>query len=97
MKSTFFHTKLNSDSTEMIPLIIEDKDVGSYSFGTYSKWIKKRAERQERHIPNVSVYVIHLLIEKLNIDIYDKGIDSAISACNGNIGAWFEKYMESEL
>jgi hypothetical protein len=85
-------------STEQIPLIMNGINVGSYSFGTFSKWSIMRMNKMMREIPDISIYISWLINEHFNIELKDPNfVDKALERCDGDIGRWFEQIMENEL
>ncbi|MCR4618700.1 MAG: hypothetical protein K5669_11030 [Lachnospiraceae bacterium] len=71
MKVTFSHEVFNPDSEERIPLIIKDVNVGDYSFGTYSKWMINRIDKNMRDIPDIPTYLCWLIRDNFGIEMRD--------------------------
>ena len=88
----------NESDNEQIHLIINNMDVGTYSSNLYNKWYIKRINEGKRTIPDISKYIVGLIYNLYNIDLYYEKDMHKINQIIGyeNIAKWFESYMEYE-
>ena len=98
IKMTISKQNYNESDNEQIHLIINNVDVGTYSSNLYNKWYIKRINEGKRTIPDISKYIIGLIYNLYNIDLYYEKDMHKINQIIGyeNIAKWFESYMESE-